>query len=107
MPEEVWMKVCNIVQNAVIKTVPKEKKCKKGKWLPEEDLQIAEERRDVKDIANKIQRITRREENAVFDEHCKETEETIEWERVEISSKNWRYQGNILCKDKRNNGQKQ
>ena len=85
MPEEVWMKVCNIVQNAVIKTVPKEKKCKKAKWLPEEDLQIAEERRDVKDIANKVQRITRREENAVFDEQCKETEETIEWERVEIS----------------------
>ena len=48
MPEEVWMKVCNIVQNAVIKTVPKEKKCKKAKWLPEEALQIAKERRDVK-----------------------------------------------------------
>ena len=107
MPEEAWMEVCNIVQEAIIKTIPKKKKCKKAKWLSEEALQIAKERRDVKDRANKIQRITRREEDALFDEQCKETEETIEWERLEISSKNWRYQGNISCKDEHNNGQKQ
>ena len=107
MPEEVWMEVCNIVQEAIIKTIPKKKKCKKAKWLSEEALQIAKERRDVKDRANKIQRITRREEDALFDEQCKETEETIEWERLEISSKNWRYQGNISCKDEHNNGHKQ
>ena len=68
MPEEVWMEVCNIVQEAIIKTIPKKKKCKKAKWLSEEALQIAKERRDVKDRANKIQRITRREEDALFDE---------------------------------------
>ena len=44
MPEELWMEVCNIVQEAVIKTIPKKKKCKKAKWLSEEALQIAEKR---------------------------------------------------------------
>ena len=42
------MEVCNTVQEAVIKTIPKEKKCKKAKWLSEEALQIAEKRREVK-----------------------------------------------------------
>ena len=42
------MEVCNIVQEAVIKTIPKEKKCKKAKWLSEEALQIAEKRREAK-----------------------------------------------------------
>ena len=48
MPEELWKEVCNIVQGEVIKTIPKEKKCKKAKWLSEEVLQIAEKRRDMK-----------------------------------------------------------
>ena len=48
VPEELWMEVPNIVQEAVIKTIPKKKKCKKAKWLPEEALQIAEKRRDMK-----------------------------------------------------------
>ena len=48
MPEELWMEVRDIVQEAEIKTVPKEKKCKKSKWLSEEALQIAVERREVK-----------------------------------------------------------
>ena len=42
VPEELWTDVCNIVQEAVIKTIPKKKKCKKAKWLSEEDLQMAE-----------------------------------------------------------------
>ena len=45
MPEELWMEVCDIVQEAVIKTIPKKKKCKKAKWLSEEALQITEEKR--------------------------------------------------------------
>ena len=53
MPEELWMKVCDIVQEAVIKTIPKKKKCKKIKWLSEEALQIAVKRREVKSIAEK------------------------------------------------------
>ena len=48
MPEELWMEVCNTVQEAMTKTIPKKKKCKKAKWLSEELLQIAEEIRDVK-----------------------------------------------------------
>ena len=45
---ELWMEVCDIVKEAVIKTIPKKKKCKKAKWLSEEALQIAEKRREVK-----------------------------------------------------------
>ena len=48
MPEELWTEVCDIVQNAVIKTIPKKKKCKKAKWLSEEALQIAVKRREGK-----------------------------------------------------------
>ena len=46
--EELWTEVCNIVQEAVIKTIPKKKKCKKAKWLSEEALQIVEKRREAK-----------------------------------------------------------
>ena len=48
VPEELWMEVCDIVQEAVIKTIPKEKKFKKVEWLSEESLQIAEKRRELK-----------------------------------------------------------
>ena len=47
-PEELWMEVCNTVQEAVTKTIPKKKKCKKAKYLSKETLQIAEERREAK-----------------------------------------------------------
>ena len=48
MPEELWTEVCDIVQETVIKTIPKKKKCKKAKWVSEEALQIAEKRRAAK-----------------------------------------------------------
>ena len=48
MPEELWMEVRDILLEAVIKTIPKKKKCKKAKWLSEEALQIAVKRREVK-----------------------------------------------------------
>ena len=48
VPEELWTKVCNTMQEEVIKTIPKKKKCKKAKWLSEEALQIAEKRREAK-----------------------------------------------------------
>ena len=48
MPEELWSEVHDIVQEAVIKTIMRKKKCKKAKWLSEEALQIAEKRREVK-----------------------------------------------------------
>ena len=47
VPDELWTEVHDIVQEAVIKTIPKKKKCKKAKWLSEEDLQIAEKRQEA------------------------------------------------------------
>ena len=69
VPEELWMEFHNIVQEAVTKTIPKKMKCKKAKWLSEEVLKIAEERREVKSKGEKerytqmnaaFQRIARR-----------------------------------------------
>ena len=48
VPEELWMEVCDIVQEAVTKTIPHKKKCKKAKWLSKEGLQAAEKRKDLK-----------------------------------------------------------
>ena len=78
------MEVCDIVQEAVIKTIPKKKKCKKAKWLSEEALQIAVKRREVKGKGEKeryihlneeFQRIARREKKAFLSDQCKEIEE--------------------------------
>ena len=83
-PEELWMEVCDIVQEVVIKTIPKKKKCKKAKWLSEEALQIAEKRREVKGNREKerythlnaeFQRIARRDKKTFLSDHCKEIEE--------------------------------
>ena len=85
-----------MVQDTAIKTITKKKKCKKAKELSEEDLQIADERREVKGKGEKeiykhlnaeFQRIARRDKKAFVSEQCKEIEEKIEWERLEISSK--------------------
>ena len=73
MPEELWMEVHDILQEAVIKTITKEKKCKKAKWLFEEALQIAEKRRQAKGKGEKeryshlsaeFERIARRDKKA-------------------------------------------
>ena len=78
------MEVCDIVQEAVIKTIPKKKKCKKAKWLSEEALQIAEKRREMKGKGEKerytylnaeFQRTARRDKKAFFSDQCKEIEE--------------------------------
>ena len=53
VPEELWMEVCDVVQEAVINNIPKKKKCKKAKWLTEEALQIAIKRREVKGKGDK------------------------------------------------------
>ena len=84
VPEEIWIEVCNIVQEAGIKTIPKKKKCKKAKWLSEEALQIAVKRREVKGNGEKerythlnaeLQRIARRDKKAFLSDQCKEIEE--------------------------------
>ena len=53
VPDELWMEVCDIVQETGIKTILMEKKCKKAKWLTEKALQIAVKRREVKDKGEK------------------------------------------------------
>ena len=55
--EELWMEICNTVQKAVIKTIPKRNKCKKVKWLSEEALQIAKKRREVEGKGEKERHI--------------------------------------------------
>ena len=55
MPDELWTEVRDIVQEAVIKTIPKKKKCKKAKWLSEESLQRAVKRSEEKSKGEKIQ----------------------------------------------------
>ena len=47
MPEELWTKICDIVQKAVIETIPKKKECKRAKWLSDKALQIVEKRKEV------------------------------------------------------------
>ena len=77
MPEELWTELCYIVQEAVTKTIPKKKKCKKAKWLVEHALQTAEERRGVKSKGERerysqlnadFQRIARRDKKAFLHE---------------------------------------
>ena len=85
MPEEPWTEVHDIVQEAMIKTIPKKKKCKMAKWLSEKVLQIAEKRREAKGKGKKerythlnaeFQRTARRDKKAVLSDQCKEIEES-------------------------------
>ena len=84
VPDELWIEVRDTVQKTGIKTIPREKKCKKAKWLSEEALQIAVEGRDVKSKGEKerykhlnaeFQRIARRDKEAFLSNQCKEIEE--------------------------------
>ena len=84
VPDELWMEVRDIVQEAGIKTIPKKKKCKKAKWLPEDGLQIAMKRREAKGKGEKetythlnaeFQRIASRDKKAFLGDQCKEIEE--------------------------------
>ena len=80
VPDELWTEVRDIVQEAVIKTIPKKKKCKKAKWLSGEALQIAVKRREMKSNGEKerykhlnaeFQRIARRDKKAFLSDQCK------------------------------------
>ena len=84
VPEELWSEVCNTVQEAANRTIAKEKKCKKAKWLSEEALQIAEERREGKSkgererctqLNTEVQRKAKTDKKAAFYEQYRETEE--------------------------------
>ena len=84
VPEELWMEVRDIVQEAGMKTIRKKKKCKKAKWLSEEPLPIAVKRREAKGKGEKerythlnaeFQRIARRDKKAFLSDQCNEIEE--------------------------------
>ena len=84
VPEELWTEICDIVQEAGIKTLPKKKKCKKAKWLSKNALQIAVNRRELKRKGEKerythlnaeYQRTVRRDKKAFLSDQCKEIEE--------------------------------
>ena len=84
VPDELWIEVRDIVQETGIKTIPKKKKCKKAKWLSEEDLHIAVKRREVKSkgkteiymhLNAEFQRIARRDKKAFLSDQGKEIEE--------------------------------
>ena len=84
MPEELWTEVHDIVQEAIIKTIPKKKKCKKAKWMSEEALQIALKRREARGKGEKerythlnaeFQRILKRDKKAFLSDQCKEIDE--------------------------------
>ena len=114
MLEELWKEVHGIVQEVVIKTIPKKKKCKKAKRLSEEDLQIAEKGREAKGKEEKerythlnadFQRIARKDKKAFLSDHCKEIEGYNRMEKTRDLFKK-RYEGNISCKHGYNKGQK-
>ena len=84
VPDELWVEVRDIVQETVIKTIPKRKKCKKAKWLSEAALQIAVKKRETKSKGEKkrythlnaeFQRIARRDKKGFLSEQCKEIRE--------------------------------
>ena len=83
-PDELWMEVCDIVEETGIKTISMEKKCKKAKWLSEEALQIAVKGREAKGRGEKerytllnaeFQRLSKRDKKALLSDQCKEIEE--------------------------------
>ena len=91
MPNELWTEVRGIVQETGIKTIPKKKKCKKVKWLPEEALQIAVKRREAKSKGEKekytnlnaeFQRIASRDKKAFLNDQCKEIEKNNRMEKT-------------------------
>ena len=97
----------------MIKTIPKIKKCKKAKWLSEDDLQIAEERRDTKGKGEKerythlkaeFQRIPRRDRKGFLTDQCKEIEENNRMGNTRDIFRKIR--DTISCKDGHNKGQK-
>ena len=110
------MEVHNIVQEAVIKTIPKKKKCKRSKWLSEKTLQRTEKRREVKRKGGKerythlnaeCQRIARRAKKAFLSNQCTRNRGKQQNGKDQRSpQENQRYQGNISCKDGLSKGQK-
>ena len=115
VPEELWTEIPDTVQEAVINTIPKKKKCKKAKWLSEEALQTAIKRKEAKGkgenerythLNAEFQRRARRDMTAFLSDLCREIEENNRMGKARDFFKKIRYQGNISYKDELNKGQK-
>ena len=116
VPQEIWTEFHDIEQEAVIKTIPKKKKCDKAKWLSEEALEISQKRRETKSKGEKerythfnaeFQRRARRDKKAFLSNQCKEIEENNRIGKTRDLFKKLRdTKGNISCKDGLNKGQK-
>ena len=109
VPDELWTRGPEIVQETEIKTIPKKKNCKKAKWLSEEALQKAVKRREVKGKGEKerythlnaeFQRIAKRDKKANLSDQCKEIEENNRMGKTRDLFKN------IPCKDGLDKGHK-
>ena len=122
MPGALWTEVHDTVQEAGIKTIPSEKKCKKAEWLYEQALQIAEKRKDMKGEGEKeryahlnaeFQRIPRRDKKDFLSGQCTEIEENNRMGKIKYLFKKIRdtlsvfpvYQGNFSCKHGHNKGE--
>ena len=114
MPDELWTEVPDVVQETGIKTIPMEKKRKKEKWLSGEALQIAVKGREAKNKGEKerykplnaeFQRIAINKK-AFLGDQFKEIEGNNRMKNYRSLQENYRYQGNISCKDGLNKGQK-
>ena len=88
LPEELWMEICNIAQEAVIQIIPKKRKCKNAKWLSGVALQVAEKRREVKGkgenesyihLNAKFKRIARRDKKALLCDQCIQMGISLSW----------------------------
>ena len=106
--KKLWTEVCDIVQVALTKTIPKKKKCNKEKWLSEEALQIAEERREMKskgererytELNSEFERIAKRDKMAFLNEKCNEIEKKQKRKDERSLQENWMHQRNISSKD--------
>ena len=116
VPEEIWTEIRNTAHEALTKTIPKKKKCRKAKRLSEEALQIAEQRRKAEgkgererytQLNAEFQGTARRDKKAFLSEQCKEIEESNRVGKTRDLQENWRYQGNVSCRDGFDKGQKQ
>ena len=115
VPDGLWTEVHDIVQKSVTKIIRKKKKCKKAKWLSEEALQLAEERREVKSkeererytqLNAEFQRRAKRDKKAFFNEQCIKIEGNNRRGKTRDLFKKTRNTGKFSCKERHNKGQK-
>ena len=100
MPEELWTEVCDIVQEAVIKTIPKKKKHKKAKWLSEEALKMKDKGKKERytHLNTEFQRIARRDKKALLSDQCEERENNRMGKTRDLFKKIRDTQGTIRAK---------